>query len=49
MSEVRGSGLEYQTATEQEWPRGATPCPRSGGEAKRRYPVSEVRDGGREE
>ena len=51
-SEVRGSGREYQTATAQEWPRGATPCPRSGGrprgdtqrprsgEARRGYPVS---------
>ena len=29
-SEVRGSGQEYQTATAQEQPRGATPRPRSG-------------------
>ena len=29
-SEVRGSGREYQTATAQEPPRGATPRPRSG-------------------
>ena len=28
MSEVRGSGQEYQTATVQEPPRGAAPCPR---------------------
>ena len=48
-SEVRGSGLEYQTATAQELPRGATPRPRSGGAAERRYPASEVRGGGREE
>ena len=33
----------------QEQPRGATPCPRSGGAAERRYPASEVRSGGREE
>ena len=30
MSEVRGSGREYQTVTVQELPRGATPRPRSG-------------------
>ena len=35
MSEVRGSGREYQTATAQERLRGATPCPRSGAEAWR--------------
>ena len=29
-SEVRGSCREYQTATALEWPRGATPRPRSG-------------------
>ena len=45
MSEVRGSGREYQTATAQERPRGATPRPRSGGAAERRYPVSEVKGG----
>ena len=33
----------------QEQPRGATPRPRSGGVAERRYPVSEVRGGGQEE
>ena len=33
-SEVRCSGPEYQTATAQEWPRGVTPCPRSGGAAR---------------
>ena len=48
-SEVRGSGREYQTATAQERPRGATPCLRSGGAAERRYPESEVRSGSREE
>ena len=30
-SKVRGSGREYQTATAQEWLRGATLRPRSGG------------------
>ena len=44
-SEVRGSGREYQTATAQERPRGATPCRRLGGAAERRYPASEVRGG----
>ena len=44
-SEVRGSGREYQTATAQEWPRGATLRARSGGPAERRYPTSEVRGG----
>ena len=45
MSEVRGRGREYQTATGQERPRGATPRPRSGGVAQRRYPASEARGG----
>ena len=44
---VRGSGREYQTATAQEPPRGATPRPKSAGAAKRRYPASEVRGGAR--
>ena len=35
MSEVRGSGLECQAVTAQEWLRGATPRPRSGAAAKR--------------
>ena len=48
-SEVRGSGREYQTATAQERPKGATPHQRSGGAAERKYPGSEVRGGGREE
>ena len=39
-SEVRGSGREYQTATAQERPRGATPHPRSGAAAGRSYPMS---------
>ena len=44
---VRGSSRKYQTATAQEWPRGATPHRRSGrgGAAERRYPASEVRGG----
>ena len=40
-SEVRGSGLECQAATAQEWPRGATLCLRSVA-AGRIYPASEV-------
>ena len=44
-SKVRGSGRGYQTVTAQEWPRGATPRPRSGGVAERSYPASEVRGG----
>ena len=44
-SEVRGNGQEYQTATAQEQPRGATPHLRSGWAAERRYPASEVRGG----
>ena len=49
MSEVRGSGRECQAATAQEWPRGATPSPRSGAAARRSHPVSEARGGGPEE
>ena len=48
-SEVRVSGLEYQTAMVQEGPRGATPRPRSGGVAERIYPASKVRGRGWEE
>ena len=44
-SKVRGSCREYQTATAEEQWRGASPRPRSGGAAKRRYPASEVRGG----
>ena len=44
-SEVRGISREYQTATAQEPPRGATPRPNSRGAAKRRYPACEVRGG----
>ena len=47
-SEVRGSGVECQAAMAQEWLRGATPCPRSGVMARRRYPVSEARDSDQE-
>ena len=43
-SEVRGSGLECQAATAQEWQRGATLRPRTA-VAGRRHPVSEVRGG----
>ena len=45
ISEVRGSSREHKTATVQERPRGATPRPRSGRAAERRYPESEVRGG----
>ena len=43
MSEVRGSGQECQAASAQEWPRVATPRPRSGAVAVRNYPMPEVR------
>ena len=45
MSEVRGSGREYQTAMAQERPRGATLCPRSGGRLRGVTPC--LRSGGR--
>ena len=48
MSEVRGSGREWQAATAQEQPRGATLCPRSGA-AGRSHPVPEARGSGWEE
>ena len=48
MSEVRGSGLEFQVALAQEWPRGATLCLRSGAAAERSYPASKA-SGSREE
>ena len=38
---------EYQAATAQERPRGATPRPRSGAAAGRSYPASKVRGGSR--
>ena len=47
-SEVRGRSRE-DPMPEGRWPRGATPHPRSGGAAERRYPASEVRAGGQEE
>ena len=47
-SKVRGSGREYQTATAQEQPRGATPHPRSGG-VMRGVTPRPGRGGGREE
>ena len=42
-SEVRGSSREYQTATAQEWPRGAT---RVRGQGQRREELSRVRGQG---
>ena len=45
---VRGCDREYQAASAQEWPRGATPCPRSGAATERSYPMSEVRGSSRE-
>ena len=49
MSKVRGSSLECQAAMPQEWLRGATPRLRSEAAAKKSYPASKVRRGGREE
>ena len=43
MSEVRGSGLECQAVTAQEWLRGATPRPRSGEAEERSNPTSKER------
>ena len=48
MTEVRGSSLECQAVTAQEWPRGATVHPRSG-EAGRSHLAPEARDGDFEE
>ena len=45
---VRGSGLECQATMAQEQLRGTTLRPRSGVEAERSYPASEV-SGSREE
>ena len=42
MSEIRGSGLECQDATAQEWLRGATLRLRSGA-ARRRHLAPEAR------
>ena len=41
--------LPYYAQGQERWPRGATPCPRSGAEAKRRNPISKLRRGGCEE
>ena len=49
MSEVRGSSLECQAVTVQEWPRGATLHVRSVAATGRSYPESEARGSGREE
>ena len=51
MSEVRGSGQEYQKATAQERLRGATPRLRSGAATGRRYtkPQARGKGGGQEE
>ena len=46
MPKVRGSDRECQAATAQEWPRGATPRPRSGATAEKSYHTPEVRGGG---
>ena len=46
-SEVRGSCLECQAATEGEGPRGATLCPRSGVVAERSHPMSKARGSAR--
>ena len=48
-SEVRGSGLECQAATAQEWPRGAAPHPRSVAAARRSHLAPEARGGDLEE
>ena len=49
MSEVRGSGQEYQTVTAQKRLRGATLCLRSGGAAGRSNPMPKARGGGWED
>ena len=46
---VRGGDREYQAATAQEWPGGATPRPRSGAVAQTSYRMPEVKGGGRQE
>ena len=47
-SKVRGSGLECQAATVQEWPREATPHPKPGAVAGISHPMPEARGSGRE-
>ena len=49
LAQGQGRDRECQAATAQEWPRGATPCPRSGAAAERSYSMPEVRGGGRGE
>ena len=49
MFEVKGSNRECQGVTVKEWPRGATPCPRSGTAARRSYPLPKARGDGQEE
>ena len=48
MSEVRSSGQEElpHVQGQEWWPRGDTPCPRSGAAAMRRCPTSKVRSSG---
>ena len=41
--------LPYYVQDQERWPRGATPCPRSGAEAERRNPISKLRMGSCEE
>ena len=50
MSEVRGGGRDElpHIRGQAQWPRWATPRPRSGAAAKRSYPTSEVRGGGQD-
>ena len=47
MSEVRGSGQEYQTAMAQERRRGATPCPGQGRRPEGATPSPHARGQGR--
>ena len=47
-SEIKGRSRE-DPMPEGQWPRGVTPCPRSGVAAGRSYPTPEARGGGREE
>ena len=49
MSEVRGSGLEYQAVTAQERPRGATRWPRGATLRPRSGVVPEAKGGSRKE
>ena len=49
MFEVKGSNRECQGVTVKEWPRGATPRPRSGTASRRSYPLPKARGDGQEE